>query len=231
MKRKLFWGFLLIMALALVAGGCGQPKEEEPAAAPAAEQNEEQTSLAVGEEATASPNIFINKDKKEVNIFAEVNGKYFTEPTRHGVVYAGGSNRDKSVLRGLGDEKIFYETMVAAGFEPSNTLTVEDMSKGVKVEGEALDVFISWDGQDEIPFSDIIKASEERPMDVRFGGNIENAKEYNTGCILCLDSCAVGITSNAAYETGASDNIQFYGNSDVLPADGTKVKVIFRARD
>ena len=237
MKRRLFFGFLLVLALVLVIGGCGQKEPAEPvepavdpAENAAVEQVDAPETLTEGEEATSSPNIFFNKDKKEVSVFAEVNGKYFTEPTRHGVVYAGGSNGDKSVLRGLGDEKVFYETMVAVGFEPSNTMTIDDMSKGVKIEGEALDVFVSWDGQ-EIPFADIITASEERPMDVRFGGNIANANEYNTGCILCLDSCAVGITSNAAYETGASNDIQFYGNCDVLPADGTKVKVTFRARE
>jgi len=229
-RRKLFWGFLLIMAISLAVVGCEQQNQVKPEDS-ATGQDETVAALAEGEETSSDPNIVFNLDKKEVTVLAEVNGKYFTEPTRHGVVYAGGSNGDKSVLRGLGDEKVFYETMVSVGFEPSNTLTMEDMSKGVKVEGAALDVYVTWDGQEEIPFSGIIKASEERPMDVRFGGNIENAKEYNTGCILCLDSCAVGITSNAAYETGASADINFYGNSDVLPADGTKVKVIFRARE
>lgn len=185
--------------------------------------------LAEGEEATSDPNVTINKEKREVAVYSEVNGKYFTEPTRHGVVFEGGSNGEKSVLRGLGDEKVFYEAMVAAGFTPSNKLTMADMTKGVKVEGDPLDVFISWEGK-EIPFADAIRASDERPMDIRFGGNIENAKAANTGCILCLDSCAVGIVSNASYETGASNTIQFYGKSDVLPVDGTTVKVIFRPR-
>lgn len=67
-------------------------------------------------------------------------------------------------------------------------------------------------------------------MDVRFGGNLEAAKKANTGCILCLDSCAVGITSNSSYPTGTTQNkvSEFYGNKDVLPADGTRVSVIFR---
>ena len=48
--------------------------------------------------------------------------------------------------------------------------------------------------------------------------------------ILCLDSCAVGISSNAAYPTGTTQNdeVRFFGNDKVLPKDGMRVSVIFR---
>lgn len=222
---KNFKGLVVMFALVfgLALAGCSANNDSN--------NSSEKVTLAAGEEATADANIVVNKEKKEVSYYAEVNGKYFTEPTRHGIVYSGGSNGEKAVLRGLGDEKVFYDAMISVGFKPGNNLTMEDMTKGVKVEGEALDVFISWDGQEEIPFADIIKASEEREMDIRFGGNIENAKAKNTGCVLCLDSCAVGITSNASYETGSSEKIKFYGKDDVLPDDGTKVKVTFKARN
>jgi len=221
MKKRIVFGILLVVTAGLAIAGGRRQSSREP---------EPQMPLVSGEEATSDPSIVFNRDKKEVSIIAEVNGKYFTEPTRHGVVYRAGSNGEKAVLRALGDEKVFYETMVLVGFVPSNKLAIADMSKGVNVEGEALDVFVSWDGQEEIPFANIIRASEERPMDVRFGGNIANANTANTGCVLCLDSCAVGITSNSSYETGASNRINFYGRSDVLPADGTRVKVTFRPR-
>ena len=77
---------------------------------------------------------------------------------------------------------------------------------GKSVEGDKLDVFVKWDGQDEIPFRDIIKCTEDYTMDLRFGGNIESAKENNTGCVLCLDSCATGIVSDAAWPTGTTQN-------------------------
>lgn len=41
----------------------------------------------------------VDKDKKEIVMLCEVNGT-FTEPTRHGIVYKGGSNGEKAVLRG-----------------------------------------------------------------------------------------------------------------------------------
>lgn len=222
MKRS-----IILVALALVIifviCGCTDKKTNPPATTSPGSQ------LAAGEEATSDPNVILNKGKKEVTVLAEVNSKYFTEKTRHGVVFKEGSNGEKSVLRGLGSEKVFYDAMITVGFKAGDNLTIEDMKLGKKVEGDPLDVFVSWDGK-EIPFADIIKASDERPIDIRFGGNIKNANDKNTGCILCLDSCAVGITSNAAYETGANEKVDFFGKSDVLPADGTVVKVIFRAR-
>lgn len=184
--------------------------------------------------------LVVNKDKKEVKMLAEVNGKYFTEGTRHGVVFKDGKNGEKSVLRGLADEKKFYEAMMSLGAKPGNNLTADDMKKGEKsIEGSKVNVFVTWDDLGkEIPFADIIKSTDSsgnelalRPMDFRFGGNIDRAKKNNTGCVLCLDSCATGIVSNAAYKAGeveALKTVKFYGKKDVLPKDGTKVSVIFR---
>lgn len=184
---------------------------------------------------TASNALIVNKDKKEIVMKAEVNGKYFTESTRHGVVFKEGSNGEKSVLRGLSSETEFHDALIQIGATPGNNVTMADMNadktNGVAVKGSKLNVFVTWEGSTkEIPFADIIKASEERPMDIHFGGNLANAKEYKTGCVLCLDSCAVGITSDAAYPTGTTQNkvVQFFGDKTVLPQDGTKVSVIFR---
>ena len=175
--------------------------------------------------------VIIDIEKKEVIVPAEVNGKYFNSPTRHGVVFDRGSNGDKSVLRGLADEREFYQALIDIGAVPGNNLTMEDMKLEKTVDGQKLDVFITWDGLGkEIPFADIIRSDEERPMDIRFGGNFEAAKAHRTGGILCLDSCAMAITSDAAYEAGAVEikKIGRYGREDVLPADGTRVSVIFR---
>lgn len=179
--------------------------------------------------------LVVDKEAKEVKMLCEVNGKYFTEATRHGVVFAEGSNGEKSVLRGLADEKEFHQALLDIGAKAGNNLKAEDMkagaNNGAAVEGDKLVAVVTWEGQDkEIPFEDIIKASEERPMDLRFGGNLESAKKNNTGCVLCLDSCATGITSDAAYPTGTTQNdvVKFYGDENVLPDDGKVVTVTFR---
>ena len=183
--------------------------------------------------------IEVNKEKGEIVVPAEVNGKYFTNPTRHGVVFAGGSNGEKSVLRGLANEAAFHQALLDIGAKAGENMTMQDMQAkaskdGKAVEGDRLDVFLTWEGSDrEIPFADAIrtgKPEDMRPMDIRFGGNLDNARTFHTGCILCLDSCAVGITSNASYPSGTTqgDEVRFFSNDKVLPPDGTRVSVIFR---
>ena len=207
--KKLLLLFVAVLMVVAAVTGCA-PKAEEAAAA--------------GDVLT------VNAEAKEVSVVAEVNGKYFTEATRHGVVFKGGSNGEKSVLRALADEKDFYEALNSFGLQAGNNLTKDDKNKGKMIEGDELQVYVTWEGLDkEIPFNDIILSSDPRPMVIRFGGNIDRAKGANTGCILCLDSCPVGITSNSSYAFGESDTIQFTGNKEVLPADGTRVTVIFRA--
>ncbi|MFD1671898.1 YdjY domain-containing protein [Agrilactobacillus yilanensis] len=183
--------------------------------------------------ATKNSDIVVNKKAKTVTMTAEVNGTYFTEPTRHGIVYKGGSNGEKAILRGLADEKDFYHALVKIGAKPGNNLTADDMKAGAKdgksTKGSKLDVTIKWKGQKAIPFQKIVKSTKKYTADFRFSGNLASAKKNNTGCTLCLDSCATGIVSDAAWPTGTTQNkvAEFRGNKKVLPKDGTKVKVTF----
>ena len=183
--------------------------------------------------------IAIDREKGEIVVPAEVNGKYFSSPTRHGMVFVGGSNGEKSVLRGLANETAFYQALLEIGAKAGENMTMQDMKaktskEGKAVQGDRLDVFLTWEGSNgEIPFAEAIrteKPEDTRPMDIRFGGNLGNAKTFHTGCILCLDSCAVGIASNASYPSGTTQNdeVRFFGNDKVLPPDGTRVSVIFR---
>lgn len=180
------------------------------------------------------PELVVNKDKKEVTLAAKVNGTYFTEPTRHLVVFQGGSNGEKAILRGLTDEKKLYQAMKDIGAKPGDNLTAKDMKadykEDKKVAGDKVNVFLKWKGYDEIPVKEAIKSDKEYTPDFRFGGNLESAKKNNTGCEICLDSCATGIISDAAWPVGTTQQKinNFYGNQKVLPKDGTKVQVIIR---
>ncbi|WP_288685156.1 YdjY domain-containing protein [uncultured Brachyspira sp.] len=179
--------------------------------------------------------VIIDADKKEVIIEAIVNGKYFTNPSRHhGIVFEGGKYGDRAVLIGLSDEREVYQALIDIGAVAGNNLKLEEYTKVSKnVDGQKLDVFVTWDGLGkEIPFAEIIKSDDVRDMDIRFGGNFEAAKENRTGCILCLDSCPIAITSDAVYATAELDSkkIDKFIIEDVLPKDGEKVSVIFRIK-
>ncbi|CAB1248555.1 YdjY domain-containing protein [Clostridium sp. HV4-5-A1G] len=215
MKRVLSIIFSILF-IGVLAVGCSSGEQSSNTQKQSTENKEQKT-------------LTVDKNKKEVKISAQVNGKYFTENTRHGVVFKDGKNGEKSVLRGFVKPEDFYNALISIGAKPGNNLEASDKGKGKKVEGSKLNVYITWNGLGkEIPFSDIIYSSDPRPMDIRFGGNLAHAKKMNTGCILCLDSCPVGITSNSAYAFGESDTVKFHGKKDVLPKDGTDVTVIFR---
>lgn len=59
---------------------------------------------------------------------------------------------------------------------------------------------------------------------MRFGGNIDVNQKLATGCVMCLESCPAGITSNAAYQY--QEKITF-GPSDKMPEIGKHVIVTF----
>jgi hypothetical protein len=213
---------LLTLAAMILLAGCAQ----QQAAAPEAESTAGNTaSTAVSKD---NP-LVVDKDAKTVKIYTELNAKYVVDPTRHGVVFKDGKNGDKAVFRAYANQNDFYTALVDIGAKPGNNLDLT--TAGKSVEGDQLDVTITWGSAGkEIPFNDAIIDTQGQAPAYRFGGNEDRAKEFLTGCILCLDSCPVGITSNSAYAQGSFDGkkVEFRGNKDVLPADGTPVTVTFK---
>ena len=210
MKKLISLILVLVLALSLVACGAAPAKEE--------------VDYSV---------ITTNPSTQSVTIYAQINGKYFTEPSRHGVVFKDGSNGEKCILRGLCSEKDFYAALLSVGGVPGDKLVFTEAQPGDLIEGQKMDVTVSWEGSNgEIPWADIMTTGNGKPYvaDFRFGGNIKAAYAKNTGCILCIESCPVGICSNAAYGYGVVETTkteQFYGNPDVLPEDGTICQVTF----
>ena len=210
MKKLISLILVLVLALSLVACGAAPAKEEIDYSA-----------------------ITTNAATQSATIYTQVNGKYFTEPSRHGVVFKDGSNGEKCILRGLCSEKDFYAALLSVGGVPGDNLVFTEAQPGDLIDGQKMDVTVSWEGSNgEIPWADIMTTGNGKPYvaDFRFGGNIKAAYAKNTGCILCIESCPVGICSNAAYGYGVVETTkteQFYGNPDVLPEDGTICQVTF----
>ena len=225
---------ILFSCLSLMLISCGNQSSSASANASSNSQLTNSMGSVILRDEGAEP-VIIDADKKEVIIEAIVNGKYFTNPSRHhGIVFEGGKYGDRAVLIGLSDEREVYQALIDIGAVAGNNLKLEEYTKVSKnVDGQKLDVFVTWDGLGkEIPFAEIIKSDDVRDMDIRFGGNFEAAKENRTGCILCLDSCPIAITSDAAYATAELDSkkIDKFIREDVLPKDGEKVSVIFRIK-
>lgn len=170
--------------------------------------------------------IAFDKDKKTVSFLAEVNAKYLYQPTRHFAVYADGSNGEKAVFRGLVPHTDFYDALMAIHAVPGNNMTLKN-KETTHVEGQEFIVTVTWEGADRAyTIDEVIEESNHAPIVMKFGGNLDTAVDKKTGCLLCFDSCPVGVVSNAAYTYGAIEKrneVSMKGNKDILPADRTKV--------
>lgn len=167
-------------------------------------------------------------DKKTVSFLAVVNGKYLYQDTRHFAIYEKGKFGDKAVFKGMVNHLDFYNAIEKINAVPGNNMTLENKLT-THVEGTAFEVTVSWEGSDRpYTINEVINESNSKPIAMKFGGNYENAKNFNTGCLLCLDSCPVGVVSNSTYTYGAVETrneVQFKGNKNILPADGTEVVI------
>lgn len=175
--------------------------------------------------------IAIDKAAKTVSFLAEVNGKYFYQPTRHFAVHPDGSNGDKSVLRGLVPVADFYNALIAIGAVAGENMTM-DNKEITHVAGSDLAVSITWDGAGRsYGIDEVVVESNNKPITMKFGGNQALAGKKKTGCLLCFDSCPVGIVSNSQYTYGAIEKrheVTMKGNKDILPADGKQVIVTLK---
>lgn len=211
----------------LLLSGCGNQGEESKDTSAEPKSAETQSVLGL----TKDNPIKVDKAAGTVTFLAKVNGKYFFEPTRHAAVFEGGANGDKSVFTGLVDTEPFYNGLTEIGAKAGENMT-PDNKETTSVQGDALAVSVTWgDGSKEYDLNEVVKDSNGSKIDIRFGGNLERALDKKTGCLICLDSCPVGITSNAAYTYGAvekRDEVGFTGNKDLLPADGSLVAITMK---
>ncbi|CZE45952.1 YdjY domain-containing protein [Campylobacter geochelonis] len=165
----------------------------------------------------------------KITILAKVNGKYFDSPTRHLAVFKDGKFGDKSIFTSLANQNDFYNALITLGAKPGNNMNPKTADK-TRVEGSKMAIKVAWKGSKEYDVNDVVIDSNSKPLDFRFGGNQERAKEINTGCVTCLDSCSVGIISNHTYTYGAVEKrkeVEFFGNKKVLPPDGTYVTLTY----
>lgn len=127
----------------------------------------------------------------------------------------------------------FYKALEEVGAEAGNNMNADNAAT-TKSEGSKLELTLAWAGQEgSVGIDDVVKDSNGKAIDMRFSGNIDPSKEYNTGCISCLDSCFVGITSNGEYPLGAIEEtkeVSFSVDADKAPEDGTPVAITYTVK-
>lgn len=217
----------LALALTLALAACGRPSPGSGAAVPV------RNGYASSGEVSAQQPMVVDPASRTVKVYALVNGKYFHQPTRHGMNFTGGKYGTEAIFATPASQLDFYDALMALGAVPGNNLTGAD-TRGQPVQGQPLTVQVTWDGAGrEYDINEVVVDSTGRDIAYRFGGNVERSQTALTGCFICLDSCPVGIASNSSHAQGSFDGgvVEFRGNADVLPPDGSPVTVIVQVRE
>lgn len=228
MKRKLL---AVLLASTMVLGmltACGGSDTTEETAPEAEEQQEvsddaETTDDAEpADEEIAGP-MTVDEAAKIITITAVATGN--TKSSIHLLVNKDGGNAGAAFFTTEANTLDFYNALESLGAVPGNNISLDDETG--TIEGTSLDVKITVDGT-EYGAYDLITASEVREMDARFGGNIDTNQELNTGCVLCMESCPAGISSDAAYQF--KEPVDFTP-SDAMPEAGTEVTFTFTVNE
>lgn len=230
---------LLLMA-SLVFAGCSkednkqasteqktEEKKEEKTEQKTEQKTEEKKEEA--QEPTADNPMIVDEAKKLVKVYAEVNDKFKKESTMHAIVAKSGKNNEQSMFVSYANQNDLYDALEKIGAKPGNNVTMDNMGKEA-VKGDKIDLTFKFQGSDnELGINDVIKDSSGKEIDIRFGGNQKPAKDMNTGCMTCLQSCPLGITSNASQLIGADekDGVK-YTLADSVPADKTPVVITYK---
>lgn len=172
-----------------------------------------------------------DESAKSVTITATTQGKFTDKDTMHCVVFNDGKMASHSMfVTGCTPEK-FHEALVKVGGTPWNT-TDKELKDGEYTDGQKVNVTLTWKGQEEpVELGDILvtNGGKHPDTDIRFSGNKENIDKAGSGCILCLNSCWAGITSNASYAFNDIDSgkVKMKLDKDNAPDDNQKVKITF----
>jgi len=177
--------------------------------------------------------LIIDEKGKKVLIYTEVNEMNLHQSNVHwGVVFKDGKFQDRAILRSYANQLDFHDALIKIGARPGNTLNKDTIGK--YVEGDTLDVKATWPGlEKELSLNDIFIDEKGKGFKIKFGGNRKASEEKNTGCITCLESCWISISSNANYPQTHSlkrflnPNSRFKGNANILPEDGKPVILIY----
>lgn len=130
----------------------------------------------------------VDANNHTVTMLVQINGRFLTDDTRHGIVFKDGSNGHKSLFMAYATPKAFYEALKEAGGTPGENMTM-DNKETTHVTGSKLDISVNWQGAAKAySFDEVIVDSNGKKLDMRFGGNLTAAEE-KTGCTVCLDSC------------------------------------------
>ncbi len=167
--------------------------------------------------------VSINHKEKKIYLYTERNPALKDKKTSHfGIVYYRGRQAKNALFHAYIEPLNLFSILHALGAVPGDNLT--EKSFGKKVAGSSLDVKVIYQGK-EYEINSVIYDASKKGFDIRFGGNKKAQRKSESGCILCLESCYMGIMSNASYPMISNlrkfirTNSRFFINKDFASGD------------
>lgn len=165
----------------------------------------------------------VDPSRRIVRLFTKIQLRHLTETTTHwGIGYSGGKLADKFILVSSAEPSAFHDALVRIGARAGNNVPLDGYGKFVN--GDRLMLSAQWPGlPTPVGINEIFTDSAGKGFDIRFGGNRTVSAEKKTGCLTCLESCPIGITSNAVYphlsllQRMMHPNSSFRGKPETLP--------------
>lgn len=226
--KKTLVAALLCATIAFTAGCGGQASTSKNSAKSTTSTTASNVAADEVEGVSLASPMKVDKEAKTITVLCSINGQYLTQPTRHASVFKDGGNGTKSIFTAYGKPLDFYDALIEIGAKEGGNMTA-DNKETTHVEGDPIKCEVTWNGAGKYyDFNEVIIDSNKKPIEMRFGGNRKASEAKNTGCLSCLDSCPVGIISNTTYTYGAVETrgeVEFTGNAEILPDDGTYVAV------
>lgn len=142
--------------------------------------------------------LFVDSANKEVRIIATVNNAGFVNSTVHGLNWEGGGIADMALFNTVVTPHQLYDALVTLGATPSNNVKL-DSAAGTLTTGTHITIYVTWTGAPKkYLLTDLLNnyTATSGSGTFGFGGNLATNTNLATGCMACLQACAVGIVSS-----------------------------------
>lgn len=203
-------------------------------------------SLAIQSRSTA-PAAAIRVSGRQIEFPAIVTADSFERevlgmPGYHLIVWKGGRSASAALFRAEATDTEVLDALERLGARPGNALGMaaweerkDPASKAPDqvIEGPPVDILVKVPGrQQPLALAEILEDPGGRGFDMRFGGHRANISKWKSGCVVCLYSCPGSKVGNARYTVRdyVKGTTRFRVRRGVLPADGGRVRVVFRLR-
>jgi len=166
----------------------------------------------------------------------------FGMPGYHLIVWKDGKAAMAALLRAEVTDAEVLDALERLGARPGNALgmatweerkDVASRAPDAVIEGPPIEILVKVPGRKApLTLAEILEDPGGRGFDMRFGGHRANIPKWKSGCVVCLYSCPGSKVGNARYTVRdyMKGTTRFRVRPGVLPADGERVRVVFRLR-